>query len=179
MSCLNFWWAFDFLPSLPCTHSCGQAIKYRVSSPTQFVLADLTPQRLLSLDVWLIVFDFTPGRELLRLLQTCRGLCLLVKAYWPLAFSLSHILCPFIGPGLVQSFRAMLKALGGVISGSAALQFLNRLVYETANMDIYVPSQNYAVMEWWLLDQGLTKLLHEEPNEETVDCSHPCELMCI
>ena len=73
----------------------------------------------------------------------------------------------------------MLKALGGVISGSAALQFLNRLVYETANMDIYVPSQNYAVMEWWLLDQGLTKLLHEEPNEETVDCSHPRELMCI
>ena len=72
-------------------------------------------------DVWIVVFDFMPVKELLSVSHTCREMWLLVKAYWPLAFNLAWVLQPFLMPNDVPSFQHMLKASGAVVSGSAAL----------------------------------------------------------
>ena len=40
-------------------------------------------------DVWIVVFDFMPVKELLSVSHTCREMWLLVKVYWPLAFNLA------------------------------------------------------------------------------------------
>ena len=118
-------------------------------------------------DVWIVVFDFMPVKELLSVSRTCREMWLLVKAYWPLAFNLARVLQPFLMPDDVPSFRHMLKASGAVVSGSAALQFLDRVFYPSSDLDIYVSHANVEVAELWLLDHGMTKVPPAEDPDAT------------
>lgn len=119
---------------------------------------ELIPSRPLVPDVWLAVFEFLPVRELLMVSRTCRAMRLLVKAYWPLAFNLARVLQPFLIPADVPSFRGMMKASGAIISGSVALQFLDRSSYPSSDLDIYVSHAHVNVVEPWLLEHGLTKV---------------------
>jgi len=47
---------------------------------------------------------------------------------------------------------------GAVVSGSVALQFLDRVSYPSADLDIYVSHVNVEAAELWLLDHGMTKV---------------------
>ena len=100
-------------------------------------------------------------KDLLSVSQTCTTMRLLVKAYWPIAFNLTQTLQPFLKADLITSFRLMLKASGGIVSGSTALQFLDRTAYSSSDMDIYVSSENCAILEHWLLDHGMKKIRND------------------
>ena len=61
----------------------------------------------------------------------------------------------------------MLKASGAVVSGSAALQFLDRVFYPSSDLDIYVSHANVEAAELWLLDHGMTKVPPAEDPDAT------------
>ena len=107
--------------------------------------------------MWIVVFQSLPIKELLLIARTCSALRLLVKAYWPLAFNLARLLLPFLLPEHVPGFRSMLKTVGGIVSGSIALQFLDRTSYECSDLDIYIPFENASVADDWISKHGMAK----------------------
>jgi hypothetical protein len=74
----------------------------------------------------------------------------------------------------------MLMCSGAVVSGSVALQFLDRVSYPSANLGIYVSHVNVEVAELWLLNHGMTKVpLNEGPDAMASDYASPLEILSV
>lgn len=78
----------------------------------------------------------------------------------------------------MDGFRQILRASGGVISGSAALQFLDRRNFdETSDLDIYVPYKNAPLIANWLLHHGFNENIPEHPNIDVLsNYNHSTEI---
>ncbi|KAJ7635118.1 hypothetical protein FB45DRAFT_910829 [Roridomyces roridus] len=82
------------------------------------------------------LFAQLPARELVRLMQTCRYIHDLVHE---ICFNLTRLLSPFLGDHeQVVRFRQIQAETSALISGSVALQFLDRTTYPSSDLDIYV-----------------------------------------
>lgn len=109
-------------------------------------------------DIWITIFGMLPIRELWRLAQTCSMMKELVETYKRSAFNFPGLLQPFIHSEHVDSFREMLHVTGGVISGSIVLQYLERVRFESSDLDIYVFRDKQADAVKWLQSHGLTRM---------------------
>jgi hypothetical protein len=91
------------------------------------------------------------------------------KHYWKWAFNLSKLLEPFLPNEDVDAFRQILKTSGGIISGSTALQFLDRQSFDGASdLDVYVPYKNVSILAEWFHQHGFSKCAHEHSNIDVV-----------
>jgi hypothetical protein len=94
---------------------------------------------------------------------------MLLKRYWKWAFNLSRLLEPFFPHANVNAFRQILQKSGGIISSSAALQFLDRRIFDGASgLDIYVPFNHASTIADWLRHHGLTESVPECTNIDVV-----------
>ena len=92
------------------------------------------------------------GRDLLRLMRTCKAFERMVRDFMRRAYDLNkHLLSFFTDP---LAFRTMLWSTGAIISGSFALQFFTRSHYPTADLDIYVCRPGGVRAGNWLHDNG-------------------------
>ena len=115
-------------------------------------------------DVWDGIFMLLPVRELLVMMQSCKRIRAHVIRYWMTAFNVGRLLHPFIALGDIISFQDLLRRTGGIISGSTALQFLDRRSFDvSSDLDLYVPSYQSAVLKDWLLLHGLSETPTEDP----------------
>jgi hypothetical protein len=101
-------------------------------------------------------------KELLALVQTCHAMKDMVTVYLAFAFSFPKLTQAFILYEDVVSFRRMLQITGGIISGSMALAFLDRVTFDQSDMDIYIPSDKLVIAEQWLLQHGAVKAAPKE-----------------
>ena len=53
------------------------------------------------------------------------------------AFNLRKTLAPFLPSESIELSREMLQVTGGIISGSVALQFLDRTAFSSSDLDAY------------------------------------------
>jgi hypothetical protein len=80
-----------------------------------------------------------------------------VNCYRRAAFNFPAIVQPFIGYQDVGSLQQLLEKTEGVISGSTALQYLDRVRFKTSDLDIYISAQRCAEASDWLLEHGMKK----------------------
>ena len=120
-------------------------------------------------DVLYHIFDLLPVRELLVLSRTCVWLQTLLQDYWRGAFNLSRLLEPFISNEDISEFRQLLRMTQGLISGSAALQLLDRRSFDDkSDLDIYVHHRNSALIYEWFVHHGMMESVHESDGIDVV-----------
>jgi hypothetical protein len=83
-----------------------------------------------------IVFACSSPGTLARFSRTCRGSYDAVNSFNRCAFNINQHLSRFIDDPI--GFRSMQAQTGTLISGSNALQFLDRTLYENSDLDLYV-----------------------------------------
>ena len=98
------------------------------------------------------LFNYLTPASLIRTALTCRAAKLAVATYMQGAFDINKHLSRFF-PDPV-AFRSLQARTGSLISGSNALQFLNRTVYKKSDVDLYVPQWNAKVMVEFLHSLG-------------------------
>ena len=77
---------------------------------------------------------------------------------------------PFIRPETLYCFRQMLQATGAIISGSTALQFLDRARYDDSDLDIFVNHLKCDIVSKWLLNQGMKRVKNiSQPTPDGID----------
>ena len=97
-----------------------------------------------------LIFDSCMVRSLVRLLRTCHTLRLSVQDYISRRFNITELLSRYFHHS--ETFRH----LQAVISGSSALQFLDRSCYPKSDLDLYVPLAWRAKVGQYLLKEGYT-----------------------
>lgn len=119
-----------------------------------------------------MIFDELSIKDLFRTSETCRAMKTAVEGYRKTAFNLSKLLEPFIPGESTTSFRKLLLSTGGLISGSTALQFLDRAKYDGSDLDFYVNHENCSEASAWLLKNGMKRVdrVHESPSHEIDTC---------
>ena len=129
-------------------------------------------QRLLLVEIWNRIFDLLSIKDILRVAQTCAAFKSAVSGYWKKAFNLAKLIYPFISHDKITSFRKMLMLTGGIISGSTALQFLDRAKYEKSDLDVYINHANSAKASAWFIDNGMKRVTRgsETPSPEIDAC---------
>ncbi|KAJ7635114.1 hypothetical protein FB45DRAFT_1143097 [Roridomyces roridus] len=98
------------------------------------------------------LFAQLPSRELVRLMQTCR---LIRNLAHEVCFSLTRLLVPFFGDrAQVDRFRQIQADTGTLISGSMALQFLERTTYPGSDLDLYAYKAHAERPVAFILENG-------------------------
>lgn len=94
----------------------------------------------------LIFRDLSP-RTLLRLSRTCRMIHAAVTQFFRRAYNINQHLSRYFPDPL--SFRSLQARTGLIISGSNALQFLDRTFYRESDIDIYSHAGHvYEILKW-------------------------------
>ncbi|KAJ7635105.1 hypothetical protein FB45DRAFT_910776 [Roridomyces roridus] len=98
------------------------------------------------------LFAQLPSRELVRLMQTCR---LIHDIAYQVCFNPTRLLSPFFGDKeQVDRFRQIQADTGTLISGSTALQFLERTTYPGSDLDLYAYIAHSHNPAAFFLDNG-------------------------
>ncbi|EJD33901.1 hypothetical protein AURDEDRAFT_177031 [Auricularia subglabra TFB-10046 SS5] len=95
--------------------------------------------------------------ELQRLARTCRHMKAVVAHSLPRLYDIDVFLAQFFGD-LSAEFRFLQACTGLLISGSQALQFLDRTRYGSCDIDLYVGALAALVVIDWLLYRGFVLL---------------------
>jgi hypothetical protein len=99
------------------------------------------------------IFSYISPRELVRFGRSCRAAYAASKDYSRRAFNINRHLSSFISQPLL--FRSLQARTGTLIAGSNALQFLDRIFYNEADMDLYVhPGHAKEVMDYVVEREG-------------------------
>ncbi|TFK58081.1 hypothetical protein BDN72DRAFT_725448, partial [Pluteus cervinus] len=69
------------------------------------------------------------------------------------AYNIEHVLSPYF-PDCVDSFQSIQESTGALVSGSVALQFFSRVVYEDCDLDIYIQNGHEGPLQDWLQEAG-------------------------
>lgn len=85
-----------------------------------------------------MLLDLLSIQELRGYGLICKSTYLVVKRYLEKNSSLRRVLTRYIREESVPMFRAMQRATGALIGGSAALQFFTRLHFTKSDLDVYV-----------------------------------------
>ena len=121
---------------------------------------------MLTVELWHAIFDMLPIQDLLSNSLTCTCMRAYVRGYWHSAFNLPRLLHHFIPHESVPAFRTLLQTTGGIISGSVALQYLDRRTFQQADLDIYVVQDKWTEVIEWLLCHGLVSVNAEDSKLE-------------
>lgn len=113
---------------------------------------------MLVVELWEHVLDNMSINDILRLSRTCRLMRNIVEGYWRVAFNFSLLMQPFIRHETLYCFRKILQTTGGIISGSTALQYLDRARYENSDLDIFVNHSKCGILSEWLLNEGMRRV---------------------
>ncbi|KDR69023.1 hypothetical protein GALMADRAFT_145762 [Galerina marginata CBS 339.88] len=114
------------------------------------------------------VFDALSAGDLYRYSRTCKEAHYAVSSYFRRKknFDLHKVLERYFPPEEVFKFRKLQATTGMIISGSTALQFLDRTEYPESDLDLYVDHRYRRPIAWWLKDIGynlLPPLNHRNP----------------
>jgi hypothetical protein len=71
-------------------------------------------------------------------------------------YKLSHVLSRFFTEDQSEELRTLMSKTGMVISGSIALQFLDRKIYPDSDLDLYAPLKYAWHIADWLFAAGYT-----------------------
>ncbi|KAL0575573.1 hypothetical protein V5O48_006389 [Marasmius crinis-equi] len=85
-----------------------------------------------------MLFGWLDPQDLIYYSRSCKRAYQQVHSYWRRAFEIYRFLAPFFTRGEAEQFRVIQALTGTLISGSSALQFLNRTPYPGSDLDIYV-----------------------------------------
>ncbi|THH29790.1 hypothetical protein EUX98_g4388 [Antrodiella citrinella] len=100
------------------------------------------------------LFLYLTPLEFLRFARTCRLVYSIVTSYVKRTFNINRFLTRYF-PDLV-AFRALQARTGTLLSGSNALQFLDRTYYPESDLDLYIPKQCDRKVTSWLILSGYT-----------------------
>ncbi|KAH8092522.1 hypothetical protein BXZ70DRAFT_898119 [Cristinia sonorae] len=98
------------------------------------------------------IFDNLTPLEFLRFARTCRLAQSVVQGFIKRTFQINRILSRFFDDPV--AFRSLQARTGTLISGSVALQFLDRTFYPESDLDIYIPPQFDREVLLWLTKNG-------------------------
>lgn len=111
------------------------------------------------------IFSYISPRELVRLGRSCQAAYVASKDYSRRAFNINRHLSGFLSKPLL--FRSLQARTGTLIAGSNALQFLDRIVYDEADMDMYVhPGHAREVMDYIVESEGYEFKPHSKQPED-------------
>jgi hypothetical protein len=98
------------------------------------------------------VFKELSPASIIHFSWTCKACRVAVQSYMRRAFNINqHLSRYFSSP---QSFRSLQARTGVLISGSSALQFMDRTLYADSDLDIYVDRRFGREVGHWLLSEG-------------------------
>lgn len=100
--------------------------------------------------------DLLSPAEIFKYSRTCRTARSTAQSYMQRAFSIDNLLSRYFKPQEVNRFREFQCHTGAIISGSTALQFLDRAVYPESDLDLHVEHRFAHEMVEWLLVIGYT-----------------------
>ena len=113
---------------------------------------------------------------LFRLARTCKAARAATLTYCLHAFDINILLLRFFTHPL--AFRALQAATGTLISGSGALQFLDRTKYRSSDLDLYThPGYAKDVGLWLIRSDGYRYMHHREGVQiafEDIQCVDWC-----
>ena len=92
--------------------------------------------------------------DLFRYARTCRSAYRVVQSYIKRAYQLHKVLEKYFSPEQTLEFRALQAQTGMLISGSTALQFLDRTTFPESDLDVYVEHQLRCKIALWLVTIG-------------------------
>ncbi|TFY80351.1 hypothetical protein EWM64_g3658 [Hericium alpestre] len=122
--------------------------------------AALSEQVLGNPDILDIILAFASPATIIRLSWTCRHLLASKDAYFRRAYNVNRHLSRFFADPL--AFRALQARTSTLVSGSSALQFLDRSYYAGSDLDTYVPYAHTRDVAHWLQSAGYA---YESANE--------------
>ncbi|KAI0083366.1 hypothetical protein BDY19DRAFT_702552 [Irpex rosettiformis] len=99
----------------------------------------------------LIFAGSSPG-SILRVARTCHAAHLAMRDYFSRTFNINKHLSRFFDDPL--AFRSLQARTSSLISGSSALQFLDRTEYADSDLDLYTASIHRQEIGRWLLAHG-------------------------
>jgi hypothetical protein len=98
------------------------------------------------------LFSFLSQASIFRFSWTCKSCRIAVISYMRRAFDIEkHLSQYFASP---SGFRSLQARTGTLISGSSALQFMDRTVYPNSDLDIYVDRRYAREVGHWLMSDG-------------------------
>lgn len=96
------------------------------------------------------LFDQLTPLSIFRLRRTCKSVRRAVEQYVSRAYGINQFLMRFFEDP--SAFRDLQALTGAVISGSTALQFMDRTVYRGSDLDLYVTKDHVLTVCKWLTD---------------------------
>ena len=130
-------------------HYLRCTIGSRVLASTFSTFSDKVLTHDLLLD--LVLDDVSPG-DLYRLKRTCKRAQAVIEAYIRREFNINrHLLRFFKNP---LEFRSLQARTATLISGSNALQFLDRTTHEESDLNLYVYFEHRLEVGRWLMKNG-------------------------
>ncbi|KJA20915.1 hypothetical protein HYPSUDRAFT_42508 [Hypholoma sublateritium FD-334 SS-4] len=115
------------------------------------------------------ILDHLSPAELYKYARTCSAVHQTVAAYIRRKFQLGALLGRYFSTAEILEFRCLQFNTGMLISGSTALQFFNRTVYEDADLDLYVEHRLRKPIAIWLAHIGYKYAPHHKPEFPTLD----------
>ncbi|KZV80362.1 hypothetical protein EXIGLDRAFT_589166, partial [Exidia glandulosa HHB12029] len=112
------------------------------------------------------LYDYCTARSLCRLARTCVATRQAVENYLRHALNVNKLLARFFGSlDGARAFRNLQARYEFVVSGSQALQLIDRTVYPKSDLDIYVFPLDGEAVGQWLIDQAGYEFLPLYSNE--------------
>lgn len=116
-----------------------------------------------------MILDPLSPAELYKYARTCKASRNVVNAYIRRQFQVHKLLARYFSDPEIPEFRLLQFNTGMVISGSAALQFFNRTVYEESDLDLYVEHRYRKSIAIWLRQIGYKYTPHAKSTLATLD----------
>ncbi|TFK26737.1 hypothetical protein FA15DRAFT_636806 [Coprinopsis marcescibilis] len=116
----------------------------------------------------IILSGLEPG-DSVRLARTCKTAREAVNDFFSRGYNIDKLLLRFFpDPNLFRRLQARTATL---ISGSSALQFLDRVFYPDSDLDLYTPRRGAREVGKWILSQGYSYCSTEQSPDfsESVD----------
>jgi hypothetical protein len=115
-----------------------------------------------------IIFSFLSPRSLIRIGRTCRLAKTSVSLFYARAFNINRHLSHFFTNPI--AFRSLQARTATLISGSNAVQFLDRSFYPESDLDLYVhPGHSKEVGMWLIEREGYTFVPNQRQRDEEFD----------
>jgi hypothetical protein len=118
------------------------------------------------------MFAYTSTLDLISFAHTCVEAREAIQSYNIRVYDIERFLRRFFTDP--SGFRQLQRATGTLISGSAALQFMDRTYYPNSDLDIYVhPGHAIAVGRWVTASEGYSFLPSEGQSPDVFETDVP------
>ncbi|THH12657.1 hypothetical protein EW146_g7487 [Bondarzewia mesenterica] len=111
-----------------------------------------------------LIFAHSSPATIIRFSWTCTDALTAVHSYYRRAYNINRHLSHFFRDP--EAFRVLQARTNTLISGSNALQFIDRTFYPESDLDIYVPLRHSHEVADWLLGVGYVFRPHATQSED-------------